>query len=164
VHHWAGSVIGEMGPPDLLVNGAAVINANRPLWEVPVDEFQNLVDINIGGVFHVIHAFVPTMVQRGRGVIVNFSSTWGRSTSPEVAPYCASKWAIEGLSKAMSGELPGGMACVAFNPGVIHTAMLESCFGSAARSYPKPAEWARDAASLLLNLTSKDNGGSIGGI
>ena len=75
-------------------------------------------------------------------MIVNFSSGWGRSTSAEVAPYCATKWAIEGLSQALAQELPKGMACVALNPGIIDTEMLRSCFGESAASYPDAAEWA----------------------
>jgi NAD(P)-dependent dehydrogenase (short-subunit alcohol dehydrogenase family) len=161
VETWGREVLDHFGPPDLLINNAAVINANARLWEVPLDEFHALVDININGVFHVIRAFVPAMVERGKGVVVNFSSTWGHSTSPEVAPYCASKWAMEGLSKAMADELPRGMAAVAFNPGVIHTEMLESCFGSSAASFPKPSQWVKDAAPVLLGLTAVDNGCSV---
>ena len=99
-------------------------------------EVKSLFDINIQGVFHCIKAFVPAMVANETGIIVNLSSGWGRSTSPEVAPYCASKWAMEGLSKAMAQELPRGMACIPLNPGVINTDMLQSCFGPAAGSYP----------------------------
>ena len=69
--------------------------------KVSEEEFSRLIDINIKGVASMIRLLVPAMIERGRGVIVNFSSGWGRSTSPEVAPYCASKWAIEGLSMAM---------------------------------------------------------------
>ncbi len=46
------------------------------------------------------------MIERGRGVVVNFSSWWGREGAAEVAPYCATKWAIEGLTRAMAVELP----------------------------------------------------------
>lgn len=158
---WAADVLQDLGPPDIVINNAAIINANRCLWEVPVAEFHALMDINLNGVFHVIRSFVPAMIQRGGGVIVNFSSTWGRTTSPEVAPYCASKWAIEGLSRALANELPHGMASVAFNPGVIHTDMLESCFGAAAGSYPSPSEWVRKAAPVLLGLGPADNGRSV---
>ena len=72
------------------------------------------------------------------GVIVNFSSGWGRSTDAEVAPYCATKWAIEGLTQAFAQELPSGMAAVALNPGIINTDMLQSCFGGSASGYPSP--------------------------
>jgi NAD(P)-dependent dehydrogenase (short-subunit alcohol dehydrogenase family) len=161
VQQWAEEVVGQYGPPDLLINNAAVINASAPLWDVPVDEFHRLIDVNINGVFHVIRAFAPAMIQRGTGVIVNVSSTWGRSTAPDVAPYCTSKWAMEGLSKALAHDLPQGMAAVAFNPGVIHTEMLESCFGSGAASFPKPKQWVRNAAPVLLGLDAADNGRSV---
>ena len=117
--------------------------------------------MNIKGVANVIRAFVPAMVEAKRGVIVNLSSGWGRSTSPEVAPYCASKWAIEGLTKALAQELPAGMAAVPLNPGVINTEMLKTCFGESAASYPKAEEWARRAAPFILQLGAKDNGQSL---
>ena len=87
---WATQVIARQGPPDLLLNNAALINRNAPLWEVPAAEFEAVVDVNIKGVFHVLQAFLPAMMERGSGVVVNFSSGWGRSTSPDVAPYCLS--------------------------------------------------------------------------
>lgn len=59
----------------------------------------------------------------------------------KVAPYCASKWAVEGLSRAVAKELPDGMAVVALNPGVIHTDMLASCFGASAALYQAPDAW-----------------------
>ena len=89
---------------------------------------------------------------------MNFSSGWGRSADAEVAPYCASKWAIEGLTLALAQELPSGLAAVAFNPGIINTDMLQSCFGGSASSYPSPAEWAKSAVPFLLNLGPGDNG------
>jgi len=106
----------------------------------------------------VLRHFLPSMVARRQGVIVNISSGWGRSTSPEVAPYCATKWAIEGLTQALAQELPAGMAAVPLNPGIIHTQMLESCFGPEAASYPSPQEWAERAIPLLLRLGPKHNG------
>jgi NAD(P)-dependent dehydrogenase (short-subunit alcohol dehydrogenase family) len=98
------------------------------------------------------------MVERSTGVIVNLSSGWGRSASADVAPYCASKWAIEGLTRALADDLPSGMAAVPLNPGVINTEMLQSCFGSAADSYPSPGEWAERAVPFILGITADDNG------
>ena len=158
---WAEEVIAAVGPPDLLVNNAAVINAGAPLWEVPAAEFDRLVDINIKGVARVIRAFVPAMVKRGSGVIVNFSSGWGRSTSPEVAPYCATKYAIEGLTLALAQELPHGMAAVPLNPGIIDTDMLRASFGGAAASYASPQTWAEKAVPFLLDLGPRHNGESL---
>ncbi|MBN3944954.1 MAG: SDR family NAD(P)-dependent oxidoreductase, partial [Nostoc sp. NMS7] len=53
----------------------------EPLWEIPSEEFSDLIDINIKGVANIIRHFVPAMVKNKRGIIVNFSSGWGRSTS-----------------------------------------------------------------------------------
>src|SRR5262249_11640612 len=141
VRAWAKRLLAAFGPPDLLVNNAALINPNASLWEVPGEEFDRVIDVNIKGVANVIRHFVAAMVERKGGVIVNLSSGWGRSTSPEVAPYCATKWAIEGLTRALAQELPRGMAAVPLNPGIIDTDMLRSCFGDSAGSYPKAREW-----------------------
>lgn len=158
VGRWAERILAEFGPPDLLLNNAALINQNAPLWDVPPDEFARLINVNIGGVFHVVRHFVPAMIQRGGGVIVNFSSGWGRSASPDVAAYCATKWAIEGMTRALADELPSDMAAVPLNPGVINTDMLQSCFGGASASYPSPEQWAEKAVPFLLSLDSSHNG------
>ena len=78
------------------------------------------------------------MIEQGRGVIVNMSSGWGRSSAPEVAPYCASKWAIEGLTQSLSQELPPGLAAVAVNPGIIDTHMLRSIWAEDSAGFPSP--------------------------
>lgn len=161
VQTWAESVVAQFGPPDLLINNAAIINANARLWEVPVDEFARVLHTNVNGVYHVLRAFLPAMVARGSGVIVNFSSTWGRSADALVAPYCATKWAIEGLTRGLAKELPSGMAAVAFNPGIIDTEMLRSCFGEESNRFPSPEEWARAASQRLLSLQRDHNGQSI---
>jgi NAD(P)-dependent dehydrogenase (short-subunit alcohol dehydrogenase family) len=158
VGRWAKSVLESAGGVDLIVNNAALMNHTAPLWEVPAAEFASLVDVNIKGVANVIRHFVPSMVARGSGVIVNFSSGWGRSTSAEVAPYCATKWAIEGLSQALAQELPDSMAAVALNPGIIDTDMLRIAWGDGAGSYPDAETWAQRAVPYILQIGPKDNG------
>jgi NAD(P)-dependent dehydrogenase (short-subunit alcohol dehydrogenase family) len=155
---WAARLLEKFGAPDLLLNNAAVINPPAPLWRVSAAEFDRVVDVNLKGVANVIRHFVPAMVRRGAGVIVNFSSGWGRSTDAEVAPYCATKWAVEGLTQALAQELPDGMAAVALNPGIIDTDMLRTCWASGAAAYPKPGVWARRAAPFLLQLGPRHNG------
>jgi NAD(P)-dependent dehydrogenase (short-subunit alcohol dehydrogenase family) len=161
VQSWAERLLPAFGAPDLLINNAAIINANAPLWQVPADEFDRLIDINIKGVANVLRSFVPAMIARGRGVMVNFSSGWGRSTSPEVGPYCASKFAIEGLTQALAQELPDRMAAIPLNPGIIDTEMLRSCFGAEAAQYPSASEWAKRAVPFILQLGRADNGNSL---
>lgn len=158
VKAWAEKTVKAFSPPDLLLNNAAVINRNARLWEVPAEDVARVIDVNIKGVTNVIRHFAPAMVARRAGIIVNFSSGWGRTTDAEVAPYCATKWAIEGLTQALAQELPEGMAAVPLNPGIIDTDMLRSCFGGSASSYPSPEEWAKRAVPFLLKLGPKDNG------
>ncbi|MFO0822059.1 MAG: SDR family oxidoreductase [Gemmataceae bacterium] len=161
VQGWAWEVLSKLGPPDLLINNAALMNTPAPLWEVPAAEFDGMMDVNIRGVFHVIKAFVPAMVKRGSGVIVNLSSGWGRSTAAGVAPYCATKYAMEGLTLALAQDLPKGMAAVPLNPGIIDTDMLRGAWGAGASSFPNADQWAKKAAPFLLNLGPKDNGRSL---
>jgi NAD(P)-dependent dehydrogenase (short-subunit alcohol dehydrogenase family) len=155
---WAERVLKSHGAPGLLLNNAGLINRNAPLWQVAAEEFSRVVDVNLKGTANVIRHFVPEMIKRGSGVIVNFSSGWGRSAAAEVAPYCATKWAIEGLTQALAQELPTGMAAVPLNPGIIDTEMLRACFGGQASGYPTAEEWAKVAVPFVLNLGAADNG------
>ena len=161
VHTWAEDVLNKFGCPDFLLNNAGIINRNAPLWDVPEKEFSDVIDTNIKGIYNTVKEFVPEMIKVGKGTVVNFSSGWGRSTSPEVAPYCSSKWAIEGLSKSLAQEIPKGMVSVALNPGVIDTDMLRSCWNENARMYEKPENWAKRAAPFILNINPNDNGASL---
>jgi NAD(P)-dependent dehydrogenase (short-subunit alcohol dehydrogenase family) len=155
---WCESLIAEYGPPDLIINNAATINRSAPLWELNAAEFDTVVDINVKGIANVLRHLLPPMIAREAGIVVNFSSGWGRSTSPEVAPYCATKFAVEGLTLALADELPRGMAAVPLNPGVINTDMLQSCFGSSADHYPTASDWARFAVPYILGIGPSDNG------
>ncbi len=158
VSRWAQAVEAEGGAVDLLINNAAIMNHPAPLWKISAEEFDALLAVNISGVANAIRHFVPGMIARQSGVIVNFSSGWGRVTSPEVAPYCATKWAIEGLSQALAQELPKGMAAVALNPGIINTDMLQIAWSDGANAYPSAEQWGLRAVPYLLSITAKDNG------
>ena len=158
---WAAKILENDSAPDLLINNAGVMNRLAPLWEIEDREFTKVIDVNVRGVANVIRHFVPAMVAKKKGVIVNLSSGWGRSTSPEVGPYCASKYAIEGLTQALAQELPGGMAAVPLNPGVIDTEMLRSAWGDGAGSYPKAESWAKVAAPFILKIGAKENGRAL---
>jgi NAD(P)-dependent dehydrogenase (short-subunit alcohol dehydrogenase family) len=158
VEPWAARLLSSHGVPDLLINNAGIINQNAPLWQVPADEFDRLIDVNVKGVANVIRHFVPAMIARKAGLIINFSSGWGRSVAADVAPYCASKWAIEGLTLALAEELPRGMGAIPLNPGIIDTDMLRSCFGGTASRYPSPAKWVEKGVPFILSLNSRDNG------
>lgn len=162
VERFCERVIEHIGVPTLIINNAGVINHNAPLWEISADEFAEVFEVNVLGTANVIRHFVPVLIAEGApAIIVNFTSAWGRTAAADVAPYCASKFAIEGLTEALSMELPPFLGTVALNPGIIHTEMLETCFGPAASSYPSPESWARTAVPFLANLSVSDSGKSL---
>ena len=158
VKNWALRLLAEYGPPDLLINNAGILNELAPLWEIPSEDFSHLIDVNIKGVANVLRHFLPGMIAKKRGIVVNLSSGWGRSTSPQVSSYCASKWAIEGMTRSLAQELPQGMAAIPLNPGIIHTDMLEMCYGEDAASYTSIEDWKGNAIPFLLQLNPSDNG------
>lgn len=147
--------------PDIIVNNAGTINKNNRIWDVPAEEFDTVMDTNVKGIANVLRHFLPLLIQKRHGFVVNVSSGWGRSAAAEVAPYCATKWAVEGLTRAVAKELPPGVAIVALSPGVVNTDMLASCFGSSASFYQSPENWAPKAAAMILNFTMEDNGASL---
>lgn len=161
VDDWAREVVAEHGAPDLVLSNAGLINRPAPLWRVPTDELRAVIEVNLLGVAWVMRAFLPAMARRGAGVIVNVSSGWGRVTSPGVAPYCASKFGLEGLTRAVADEVPQGVAVVAVSPGVVATDMLRSAWGDVVPASPTPVEWAEAAVPRLLALGPRDNGRSL---
>jgi len=161
VAQFCQTMIATVGPPDLLLNNAATINPNRPLWKMSASDIDSIVDTNIKGSIAMMRHLLPEMLAAKRGVVVNFSSGWGRSTAAEVAPYCATKWAIEGLSQAVAQETEGKVAIVALNPGIIDTDMLRSTFGPHAGQYPNAQRWAKTAVPFLASLGPKQNGRAL---
>jgi NAD(P)-dependent dehydrogenase (short-subunit alcohol dehydrogenase family) len=158
---WAAEIEQTKLVPDLLINNAALIHPEAPLWEIDGATFSKVVDVNIKGVANVIRHFVPAMVERRRGIIVNMSSGWGRSVDAGFSLYCATKWAIEGLSKALAEDLPEGMASIPLSPGIIDTPMLRTAFGESAGQYEKPAVWAKRAVPKILSYGTRENGQSL---
>jgi len=161
VESWGRSIVSEFGAPDLLITNAGLIHRSAPVWELETEEMLEVIDTNVGGVLRTVRAFLPAMVDRGTGVVALLSSGWGRSVSPGVATYCASKWAMEGFARALAAELPQGMASVAVNPGIIDTEMLRSAFGASASSYPDPETWSAYAVPFFLGLNKRDNGAAL---
>ena len=161
VEAWAARVLTSAGAPDLVINNAALMNDPAPLWEVPPEEFDQLMAVNVTGTLNVIRAFVPAMIAAGRGVIANISSGWGRSTDALVGPYCTSKHAIEGLTGSLAQELPRPVTAVAVSPGVVDTDMLRQAWDDGAGAYPGPEEWGQRAADFFLGLGPGDNGSSV---
>lgn len=162
VNNWANYILNRHTAPDLIINNASIVNQNAQLWKITAQEFESVMNVNVNGVVNVIRAFVPAMVSRKEGIIINMSSSWGREGEAELAPYCASKFAIEGITKSMALELPHGMAIVALDPGgSISTPMLKSCAPQYINESPTPETWSHKAIEYILNITIDKNGDSL---
>ena len=119
---FAEAVQGEAGPVDLLVNNAGV-GLGAGFLDTELEDWDWVLAVNLLGVVHGCHFFVPRMVERGAGGhVVNLSSMAGFFASPSLAAYSTSKFAVLGLSEALREELrPHGIGVTAICPGMINT-------------------------------------------
>lgn len=101
----AAHVQATAGRLDILVNNAGVANFDRPLHELPPEQWESILNTNLRGVYYCIRAFSPMMIRAGAGHIVNISSLAGKNPLPRGAAYAASKWGLNGLTYAVAEEL-----------------------------------------------------------
>ena len=104
----------------ILVNNAGVAGPVAPLTEIAVDDWDEVFDINVRGVFLMCKAFLPPMVQRGRGDVINIASVSGKRPLVRRTPYCASKMAVIGLTSTLAFEVgPAGVNVNTLSPGPV---------------------------------------------
>lgn len=140
------------GPIDVLVNNAGV-DRTGSVEELPLSEFRAAMETNYFGAIRCIQAVVPAMRQRLSGCIINVSSVAGRITCAPMTAYAASKWALEGLSEALAGEMKAFNVRVAIvEPGIIDTAMARGISDPPQNSpYPQHARFASLFTASLKN-------------
>jgi NAD(P)-dependent dehydrogenase (short-subunit alcohol dehydrogenase family) len=97
-------VVAQHGRLDILVNNAGVITVG-PIEHMDIADYKEAMDVHFWGPLHTIRAAIPHMRESGGGRIVNVSSIGGKVGVPHLVPYCASKFALTGLSSALRGEL-----------------------------------------------------------
>ena len=114
------------GPAALLVNNSGMAGPTLPVAELPVEEWQRVIDVNLTAHFVCAQCVIPGMIARGGGVIVNMSSVAGRIGQPNRSPYVSSKWAVRGLTATLARELaPHNIRCNAILPGSVRGARIE---------------------------------------
>jgi len=120
------SVNEQWGGLDILVNNAGIAGRSAPTWELSVDEWREVIDIDLTGVFLGCQSVLPGMIERGYGRIVNISSIAGKEGNPNAVPYSAAKAGVIGLTKAIAKEVATkGVIVNAITPAVIATEILE---------------------------------------
>ncbi|KHK98800.1 3-oxoacyl-ACP reductase [Microbacterium mangrovi] len=116
----------EIGAIDILINSAGIVGPNKPILETAADEWRLVLDVNVLGTVATMRAFVPGMVERGWGRVVNFASMAGKDGNPNLSIYSASKAAVIALTKSAGKELATtGVLVNAIAPAVIATPMNE---------------------------------------
>jgi 2-hydroxycyclohexanecarboxyl-CoA dehydrogenase len=119
-----GSIHADLGPVAVLVN-AAGLEGFKPFLKITFEDWRRIIDVNLNGVFHVIQAVLPDMIEAGWGRIVNISSSSTHSGTPYMSHYASAKSAVNGLTKCLALEYgPAGVTVNAVPPGFIDTPML----------------------------------------
>lgn len=164
------AVTAELGPITVLVHNAGITGASVPFTDVTLENWQNVLDVNLNGVFHGCKVVVPGMIEAGYGRIVNIASIAGKQGFPASSPYVASKHAVAGFTKSLALDLATtGIAVNAVTPGVIETDILKGSDPEALEavkqstpvgSIGKP----EDVANLVSYLASRQLGFTTGAL
>jgi NAD(P)-dependent dehydrogenase (short-subunit alcohol dehydrogenase family) len=138
----AVQAIEAYGPVALLCNNAGVAGGGL-VWDTPLSEWEWVLGVNLWGVVHGLHTFLPAMVAQGEGHIVNTASMAGLLASPGMAPYCASKHAVVAISEALYRELelagsPLGVSVLC--PGFVNTRIVDADRNWPSRLGPVPEQ------------------------
>ncbi|WP_187263248.1 SDR family NAD(P)-dependent oxidoreductase [Pontibacter beigongshangensis] len=114
---------------EVLVNNAGNAHGMSPIQEGSLDDWDAMLDINVKGLLYVTHEVLPLMIERKKGHIVNIGSIAGKEVYPNGNVYCASKYAVDALSKAMRLDLVHeGIKVSEVNPGLVQTEFSEVRF------------------------------------
>lgn len=120
------AVVARWGGVSILVNNAGITGSNRPSWELPVEEWRLVVDVDLTGVFLCCKAVVPAMLRASYGRVVNVASIAGKEGNPNAAHYSAAKAGVIGYTKSLGKELATtGVLCNCVTPAVIETDIFQ---------------------------------------
>jgi 3-oxoacyl-[acyl-carrier protein] reductase len=111
---------------DALINSAGITGPNTKVWDYPVDAWQQVIEVNLNGLFYCCREVVPLMREAGYGRIVNIASVAGKDGNPNASAYSASKAAVIALTKSLGKELADtGVRVNCVTPAAVKTAIFE---------------------------------------
>jgi NAD(P)-dependent dehydrogenase (short-subunit alcohol dehydrogenase family) len=150
------TIVADMGGVDILINNAGMAYIGE-LIDMPLTEWQKLFDLNLTSIFQCLQATLPTMRSQKSGKVINIASIAAKQGFPNWGAYCASKFALLGLTQAvMLEEQPHGIKVMAICPGSVDTPLWDTLgdkvppnFNRAAMLSPATVA---DAIMTLVNL------------
>jgi NAD(P)-dependent dehydrogenase (short-subunit alcohol dehydrogenase family) len=153
MNQWAEKIIAVHGSPDVVLQCAGTVNVPANIEDINPVLVKQVMDVNFMGVVFGMRAFLPAMKKANKGLIINISSGWGRVGKEGLAPYCASKFAVEGLVDSVARELDAAVKVYALDPGDgIQTDMLSVCLPSYYPVAPKADSWAVSACDFIQQM------------
>jgi len=123
----AQQIEAALGPVDILINNAGVLEPLGKLWETDPEQAGRLIDINLSGAYYCMRSVLPGMIERGRGVVVNVTSGAAASAAPGWSAYAASKAGLDQLTRSLAMDLKGTpVRAYSLHPGLVETKMLQA--------------------------------------
>lgn len=137
-----GAALERFGPIDVLVNNASALGPRVPIAEYPVDAWEEVIRVNVNGLFYVTHEVLPVMLARRSGSIINVTSGVGRTGKARWGAYAVSKAGTEGFTEVLADEVKeDGVRVNAVNPAATRTQMRAAAYpGEDPLTLPTPAE------------------------
>jgi len=150
VKEFLDGVEAQLGPVDVLVNNAGIMQVGHRVWEEDDATTLRMIDINVNGVMFGVKEIVPRMLARGRGHVVNIASTAGKGGFTGGATYCGTKHYVVGLSEALRAELHGtGVDVSCVMPVVVNTELASGLQETRGVKHIEPSDVADEIVAAL---------------
>jgi len=157
---WA---MAELGGLDVLVNNAGALGPRSPIREISVEQFDDVMQTNVVGLFAMTRAALPSLCESEAGLVINISSGLGRFGVANSSAYCASKFAVEGFTQSLADEYAdSNLVSVALSPGMVATEMLQNYLEQEdVSAYLAPEDVAEGITRLIGKVTHAYNGRAL---
>ena len=159
-----------LGAKEILVCNAGIAGPTAKIWEYPPEEWQQVIDIDLTGVFNCLHVVSPIMIDQNYGRIVNVASVAGKDGNPNAAPYSAAKAGVIALTKSLGKELAGyDIAVNCITPAAAKTRIFDQISEDHIQYMLSKIPRNRflkveEAASMVAWLCSEENSFTTGGV
>ncbi|HEX9758937.1 MAG TPA: SDR family NAD(P)-dependent oxidoreductase [Nitrospiria bacterium] len=153
----------EIGPIDILINNASLLGPMVPLLEMPLKDWEKVLSVNLTAIFHLTQLVLPKMLTKGKGCIINMTSSVGRKGRALWGGYSVSKFGVEGITQVLAEELRDqNIRVMALNPGGTRTEMRARAYPNEdPKQLPAPDTIAHVVLHLVLNAGLDWSGRSL---